>query len=79
MNCYNNAPSAPVLDGVSSAAWAFAADVVSGRADGETMTLPWYLDMIGSGPEHADGRHGQIYSETAFMVEFGGVTGNGQA
>ena len=43
------------------------------------MTLPLYLNMSNSAPEYADGRHGQVYSETAFMVEFGGVAGNGQA
>ena len=43
------------------------------------MTLPRYLDMTDGAPESADGRYGQIYSETAFMVEFGGVAGNGQA
>lgn len=43
------------------------------------MTLPRYLDMTDGAPESADGRYGQVYSETAFMVEFGGVAGNGQA
>ena len=49
------------------------------HVDGERMTLPRYLDMTGGAPESADGRYGQVYSETAFLVEFGGVAGNGQA
>ena len=66
-------------DSASTAAWAIGADELTGHADGETMTLPWYLNMTNSAPESQDGRHGQIYSETAFMVEFDGIAGNGQA
>jgi len=43
------------------------------------MTLPQYLAMNNDAPEHQDGRYGQVYSEVAFMIEFGGVAGNGQA
>ena len=50
-----------------------------GDADGDTMTLHHYWTMNNDDPAHQDGRYGQVYSEGAFMVEFGGFAGNGQA